>query len=263
MTPLRRAALCGAALLVAVWVGPAATAGPLEAALPVLEVTGHGATTATFTLDAPATLRLDRAVVTGTGRYAGVAFVSAWGTYLGAVVSVPEMDGPDGPWPLGGPTLSLRAGRYRAYLLADSTADVRIPLQTGAPQSLTTTSPVRETFYAGHLDVPAGAATLTLSRAIASRPTTRTIVLGQYAGGVAVADVTVRACLVRRGRACGTPGVQVSAGAPASLGPPLRASLSARDAYLPAAPLDARAELVTAGSYAATFAFATIQFDRA
>jgi len=257
-----------AVLLVAACARPmAATAGPLDPVVPMLEFTGTGPTTAAFTLDGPVSFDLGNAVVTGRGRYAGVAVYTSSGRYVAGVVGVPELDGPPQqvalphPWPLGPASVTLAAGRYRAYLLADADAEVRIRLDSGQSLAVTTTARVRETFYATHADVPNGASSLAFPRAVATRTATRTVVLGQFARGAATADVTLRICLTRHGTACTAQSTRVVSTAAGTVGGALRDSMSVPSSFLPRTPLDARAEATAAASYGATFGFAVIQFD--
>jgi hypothetical protein len=256
-----------AALLVAALAAPVgAAADPLDAAQ-VLEVTGSGPATATFTLDAPMTFDLDRAVVLGTGRYAGVELYSASGRSYGGVLSMPGMDSPSAPmpvphtWKLGAAVVTLTPGRYRVYLLTDAFADVRLPLSKGGSMTVTATTPNRQAYDSAYLDLPAGPSTAALTRTVTTRARTRTYVFGQFGRGVATADVEIRACLAKVRKAC--KGVQtIGSHATSTTAGTLRIGLG-QPAWRDRAPRDARVEVSAAASYATTLSLGVVQFDLA
>jgi hypothetical protein len=257
-------ALALALLLAATAVPGVAAAGPLDP-VPVLEFTASGPATAAFTLDAPLAFDYGNAVVTGSGHYAGVALYSAAGRWYGGVLSTPDLDSPARPMPLdrssamGGGAWRLPAGRYRVYVLADGTADVRLPLDSGGSVTVAASAPDRQSYAAASADLPAGASSTSLVRTVSTRARTRTLVLGQFGRGVATADVELRACLARLHRAC-TGVDRVAVRANGSLGGALRAGLN-EPAWGERAARDGRVELTTPSSYGAHLALVVVQFD--
>lgn len=198
---MRRAVLpllLSAALLAPVLPGTATAA-------PLLVVSGSGATTADFTLDSTVTFDWSSAVITGGGRYGGVALYSATGRPYGGVVALPDLSDPlrpmtaDAPTVFGGRT-TLPPGRYRAYLIADQDAAVRLRLVAGDGLDVRTTKPYRRTYAVSRHAVRAGETAAALRRAITVNARTMSYAFARYSGGAT--GNTVRVCLTPRGAPC-------------------------------------------------------------
>lgn len=258
--------VAAALLLAALLAPPAAVAAP-TGGVAVLEFDASGPATAAFTLDAPVSFDYGRAVVTGTGSYAGVAVYSAAGRWYGGVVSVPSLDSPPRPMPLHrastfGSRATLPAGRYRVYVLSDGLAQVRLPLDSGDSQTVTATAQDRQVYAAAGAQLPPGAASLALTRPVTARARTETFVIGQLDGGVATADLTVSICVARHGRRCDRHTDTVSTHADSSFLNGFRDLLGARNWLPDRTPHDARLEVTTAAAYGAAVSLAVVQFDR-
>lgn len=202
-----RAVAMAVAVLAAAFAAPVAAGAPTDPP-PAIVVSGEGPTTATFTLRRTARILVHEITATATGRYGGVRIerVDRKGTG-GTVLLVDDFK------PLVAPAYrpsvfgfaydSLEAGTYRAYLLADGAAEVRLPLESGDPLAVRTTKRFPQTLDVERRPLPAGAASLTFTRPV-TRTTGRSvrIAVGQLAPANVSSQARVTTCLTPRGRTC-------------------------------------------------------------
>ncbi len=186
-----------------------AQAGPLDPP-PMLVISGSGPTVATFTLRDEIEINYLDSEATYTGRYGGVLIEPVRGRGRGGVVwmaalasvIVPPPAGREPPTPLGPSTQLLPPGAYRAYLLADKDAEVRLPLRTGdTALTVRTTRKVRQVFVADHRDFEPGQTSVTLRAPVTVGKRAVFVNVGQYSGWL-TEDLDLLVCLARRGKPC-------------------------------------------------------------
>lgn len=216
----RRAA--GAALLACALLAPPAVAGPLDP--PSLVVSGSGPAMVRFTLRAPLQLDLRYGEVSTTGSYAGVFIQSAsGGKDYGGVLWIQALDTSSVPavppvsrqavWDLRGhfgPSPTLPAGAYRAYLLGDAETEVRVPLKRGSPLALRATLPSKQLLHTEVHELPADLDP-DVDRFDWVHPFARpgdafSFLYGQYTAVGFSNDVVVHVCAARK-PSCGHTGV--------------------------------------------------------
>ncbi len=156
--------------------------------------------------------------------------------------------------------VTLPPGRYRVYLLADATAEIRLPLTTGRGLTVRTTMPVKETFSVANAAVDSGRTSLALRHPVGATTRTRTFVIGQYGPGAFTTDLRLTVCLARRKKACGAHNGVTTTGATMTT---TQAGLG-DSSWLPdRTPRDARVEAVLSpDAKAAWLSLAVVQYDR-
>lgn len=259
------ASLCGAA-----------NAGSAVAA-PLFVVTGAGSATAELTVTSTMTIDYGDAVVTGTGRYAGLAIWSASGRSFGGVVAIPGLDSPTSPVAagvttrvatlattlIGTPVARLVPGRYRVHLLGDGATEVRVPVRDGDGMTLRADTPAVQGFSVTHATARAQGSGVTARRALAVRRTTKYVVVARFGPGAASRDVRVVACVTRRNTTCaGGVVVQMTSTGGTAVGA-TQSGVGFRGTLVGGAARDARAEVTYSGTAGGTLALAVVSYDLA
>ena len=151
---------------------------------------------------------MDRTTVTTKGRFGGFYLepesgdeAATPGRSIGVVVldEVHAPNEPPFPLPLSDPGGTVRAGRYRIYLIADGPAQVKIPIDGSGSRRVAVTRPANASALVEQLPVSAvsveGMQPITLARRSVSLST---ILVGRFRGYVG----TIGACLAETESTC-------------------------------------------------------------